>query len=155
MLNSYFITTYVATSMYSAECGRLHRTTLRLQHSGYVDTLQRNTALQFRVKGKYSPPKLHVSLTVHHSIYHYSETNVVHFLFSLLRIKDLYMFRALLAHPQEALHKQNLVYCVLKASHRLTVYMKKHINGNMAHLILLSVQKCVMSVGCTWCSQLT
>jgi hypothetical protein len=30
----------------------------------------------------------------------------------LLRIKGLCMFRALLAHPQEALHKRNLVYCV-------------------------------------------
>jgi hypothetical protein len=35
----------------------------------------------------------------------YSETNVMHFLFSLLRMKDLYMFRALLAHPQEVLYK--------------------------------------------------
>jgi hypothetical protein len=34
----------------------------------------------------------------------YCETNVMHFLFSLLRIKGLYMFPALLAHPQEALH---------------------------------------------------
>jgi hypothetical protein len=42
----------------------------------------------------------------------FSETNVMQFLFSLLRIKDLYMFRALLAHPQEALHKQHLLYCV-------------------------------------------
>jgi hypothetical protein len=33
------------------------------------------------------------------------------------------MFRALLAHPQEALHKRHLVYCVR-----------------------------VMSVGCTWCT---
>jgi hypothetical protein len=41
----------------------------------------------------------------------YSETNVMHFLFSLLRIKGLYIFRALLAHPQEALHKRHLVYC--------------------------------------------
>jgi hypothetical protein len=31
----------------------------------------------------------------------YSETNVMHFLFSSLRIKGLYMFRALLAYPQE------------------------------------------------------
>jgi hypothetical protein len=31
----------------------------------------------------------------------YSETNVMHFLFNLLRIKGFYMFRALLAHPQE------------------------------------------------------
>jgi hypothetical protein len=34
--------------------------------------------------------------------YQYSETNVMHFLFSLLRIKGLYMFRALHTHPQEA-----------------------------------------------------
>jgi hypothetical protein len=42
----------------------------------------------------------------------YSETNVMHFLFSLSIIKGLYMFRALLAHPQEALHELHLVYCV-------------------------------------------
>jgi hypothetical protein len=42
----------------------------------------------------------------------YSETNVMHFLFGLLRIKDLYMFRALLVHPQQALLKRHLVYCV-------------------------------------------
>jgi hypothetical protein len=39
-------------------------------------------------------------------------------LFNLSRIKDLYMFWALLAHPQEVLHKQHLVYCVL---HQLAV----------------------------------
>jgi hypothetical protein len=38
---------------------------------------------------------------------------MMHFLFNLLRIKGLYMFRALLAHPQVALHKQHLLYCVL------------------------------------------
>jgi hypothetical protein len=43
----------------------------------------------------------------------YSEINVIHFSFNLLRIKGLYMFRALLAYPQEALHKRHLVYCVL------------------------------------------
>jgi hypothetical protein len=37
-------------------------------------------------------------------VYQYIETNVVHFLFSLLRIKGLYMFRPLLTHPQEVLH---------------------------------------------------
>jgi hypothetical protein len=42
----------------------------------------------------------------------YSETSVMHFLFSLLRIKGLYMFRALLAHPLEVLHKRHLVYCL-------------------------------------------
>jgi hypothetical protein len=36
-----------------------------------------------------------------------SETNVMQFLFNLVRIKGLYMFRALLAHPQEALHDVN------------------------------------------------
>jgi hypothetical protein len=35
----------------------------------------------------------------------------MHFLFSLLRIKGHYMFQALLAHPQEALHRRCLVYC--------------------------------------------
>jgi hypothetical protein len=44
--------------------------------------------------------------------YQYNETNVMHFSFSLLRIKGLYMFRALLAHPQEFPHKRHLVYCV-------------------------------------------
>jgi hypothetical protein len=47
-------------------------------------------------------------------IYQYSKTNVMHFLFSLLRIMDLYMFRALLAHPQEALHHDTwYTACVL------------------------------------------
>jgi hypothetical protein len=46
------------------------------------------------------------------SVYQYSRTNVIHFLFSLLRINGLYMFQALLAHLQEALHKRNFVYCV-------------------------------------------
>jgi hypothetical protein len=36
----------------------------------------------------------------------------MHFLFGLLRINGLYMFRALLPHPQETLHKRHLVYCV-------------------------------------------
>jgi hypothetical protein len=40
------------------------------------------------------------------------KTNVMHFLFNLLRIKGLCMFRALLSHPQEALPKRHLVYCV-------------------------------------------
>jgi hypothetical protein len=44
--------------------------------------------------------------------YQYNETNVMHFSFNLLRIKSLYMFRALLAQLQEALQKRHLVYCV-------------------------------------------
>jgi hypothetical protein len=39
----------------------------------------------------------------------YNEINVMHFSLNLLRIKGLYMFRALLAHPQEVLHKRHLV----------------------------------------------
>jgi hypothetical protein len=41
-----------------------------------------------------------------------TSTNVMHFSFSLLRIRGLYMFRALLAHPQKVLNKRNLVYCM-------------------------------------------
>jgi hypothetical protein len=44
----------------------------------------------------------------------YSETKVMYVLFSLLRIKGLYMFRALLAHSQEALYRGTwYVACVL------------------------------------------
>jgi hypothetical protein len=42
----------------------------------------------------------------------YSEINVMYFSFNLLGIKDRYMFRALLAHPQEALHKLHKIYRV-------------------------------------------
>jgi hypothetical protein len=42
----------------------------------------------------------------------YNKTNVMHFSFNLLRIKGLYMFRTLLVHPQEALHKRRLEYCL-------------------------------------------
>jgi hypothetical protein len=45
-------------------------------------------------------------------LHQYSETNVMHFLFNLLRIMDLYMFRELLGHLQELLHKRHFVYCV-------------------------------------------
>jgi hypothetical protein len=41
-----------------------------------------------------------------------SENNMMHFLFNLLIIKGLYMFRALFADPQEALNKGHLVHCV-------------------------------------------
>jgi hypothetical protein len=36
----------------------------------------------------------------------------MYFSFNLLRIKSLYIFRELLAHPQEALYKRHLVYWV-------------------------------------------
>jgi hypothetical protein len=48
--------------------------------------------------------------------YQYNETNVMHFSFNLLRIKGLYMFRALPTHPQEVVDERHLVYCVLVMS---------------------------------------
>jgi hypothetical protein len=60
----------------------------------------------------YLPPLTALAVLVIHDVFQYSETNVTHFLFSVLRIKGLYMSRALLAHPQEALQKRHLVYCV-------------------------------------------
>jgi hypothetical protein len=50
-------------------------------------------------------------LTVNGSI-SVSETNVMHFLFNLLRIMGLYMLKILLVHPQEVPHKRHLIYCV-------------------------------------------
>jgi hypothetical protein len=46
---------------------------------------------------------------------HYSnismvKINVMHLIFNLLSTNGLYMFRALLAHPQGALHKRHMVY---------------------------------------------
>jgi hypothetical protein len=47
-------------------------------------------------------------------VYQYSKTNVMHFLFNSLRIKGLYEFRPLLAHPQEVLHNGTwYIVCVL------------------------------------------
>jgi hypothetical protein len=46
----------------------------------------------------------------------YSEANVMHILFSLLRIKGLYVVRPLLAYHQEALHMRHLVDGVLVKS---------------------------------------
>jgi hypothetical protein len=57
--------------------------------------------------------EFNVVLTVHNVVHQHSETNMMHFLFSLLRINGFYFFRALLAHPRETLHKRRLVvYCV-------------------------------------------
>jgi hypothetical protein len=52
--------------------------------------------------------KLNVLLTCI-IVYQYIKTNVIQFLLNLLRINGLYMFRALLAHPQEVPHKRRLV----------------------------------------------
>jgi hypothetical protein len=76
-------------------------------------------------------------------IYQYSKTNVMHFLFSLLRIKGLYIFRALLAHPQEVLHKLHLVYWVSVMSVGCTLI---EVGLHKRHLVYCVR---VMSVGCT------
>jgi hypothetical protein len=66
---------------------------------------------EFRGGGGLNTPN-HPSVRHYITVYQYSEINVMHFLFSLLTVKSLYIFRALLAHPDEALHKRHLVYCV-------------------------------------------
>jgi hypothetical protein len=55
--------------------------------------------------------KLNVLLTVHRNTSVYQDQQDALFVFSLLWIKNSYMFRALFAHHQEAVHKQSL-YCV-------------------------------------------
>jgi hypothetical protein len=48
------------------------------------------------------------------TVYQYSETSIIHCLLNLLRSKSLYMFRVLLAHPQEVLHNSTwYTTCVL------------------------------------------
>jgi hypothetical protein len=48
------------------------------------------------------------------TVYQYSETNVMHFLFNVLRIKGPDIFRALLDDPQKELHNSTwYIACVL------------------------------------------
>jgi hypothetical protein len=54
----------------------------------------------------------------------YSETHVMYLLFSLLRNKGPYMFRALLAHPQTALNKRRFVYCMRVMSVGCTILVQ-------------------------------
>jgi hypothetical protein len=84
---------------------------------------------------------------------------MMHFLFSLLGIKGLYMFRALLAHPQDASNKRHLVYCVHVTSVGCTWYIACVLRQLAALGILRACYVswlhlvqcvCVMSVGCTW-----
>jgi hypothetical protein len=64
------------------------------------------------VGGFIFPCKTFLLLIIIVILYQFGETNMMHFLLSLLRINAFYMFQALLAHPQEAIHKWHLVYCV-------------------------------------------
>jgi hypothetical protein len=61
--------------------------------------------------------------------YRCNEINVMHFSFNLLRIKGLCMFRALLAHPQEGIHKRHLVYCVRMMSVGCGTVAVKHVEA--------------------------
>jgi hypothetical protein len=60
----------------------------------------------------------------------------MHFSFNLLRIKDLYMFRALLAHPQEALNKRHLVYCCPEHVEEIKLHTLSHLVGSLSSLCL-------------------
>jgi hypothetical protein len=89
-------------------------------------------------------------------VYQYSETNVMHFLFSLLRIKGLYMFRALLAHPQEALYKRHLVYCMRVVSVGCTrTEVPLHGTGYIAYMLCQLAATRIGGELQSWCSQLT
>jgi hypothetical protein len=82
----------------------------------YSDGYTRHVNVQIRVRQIYLLYRLHSEKcgridSVHRPISIVKAT-LCTFLFSLLRIKGLYMFRALLAHPQEALHKCHFIYCV-------------------------------------------
>jgi hypothetical protein len=63
---------------------------------------------------------------------------VMHFLFNLLKLKGLYMFQALLAHPQEALNKRHLVYFMVGFRVRVP---RRH-----GCLSILSVVRCQVEV---------
>jgi hypothetical protein len=54
--------------------------------------------------------KLYFSFNI--NVYQYNETNVMHFSFNLLRIKASTFFEHYITHPQEALNKRRLVYCI-------------------------------------------
>jgi hypothetical protein len=66
-----------------------------------------NARFQLCFKQKNTGPSVLLEVSTHLQrycvpVYQNNETNVMHFSFSLLKIKGFYMFRALLAHPQEA-----------------------------------------------------
>jgi hypothetical protein len=65
-----------------------------------------------RAEPRSGPSSAIIPIIIYIAVYQYNETNVMHFSFSSFRTKGIYMFRALLAHPQEVLHKRHLVYCV-------------------------------------------
>jgi hypothetical protein len=66
-----------------------------------TDSVSRTTG--FAGTAEFNERTCRLFMTEMHCSYQDSKTNVMHFSFNLLRIKSLYMFRALLAHPQQQL----------------------------------------------------
>jgi hypothetical protein len=85
----------------------------------FVTTVSSSTTAVIRLEFQTGQTVVHYPATLInnlHVLLTCSDTNVMHFVFSLLRIKGLYMFRALPTHLQETIHKQHLVYCVCYVS---------------------------------------
>jgi hypothetical protein len=94
-------------------------------------------------------------------VHQYSETNVTHSLFNLLRINGLYKFRALSAHPKEALfpapwnpgatnwHNTHALYQVQLAK-RLWVWASKAWNLQRPSVRNKLNRKCVTLVSLYW-----
>jgi hypothetical protein len=81
-------------------------------------------------------------------VYQCSDTNVMNFVFSLLRIKGLYMFWALHAHSEEALHKRHLVYCLRVMS---VVFTRVGVPQSAVCVILNKLNtKCITLVSLYW-----
>jgi hypothetical protein len=78
-----------------------------------------------------------------------NETSVMHFSFNLLRIKSLYMFQALLAHLQEALHKRQLVYCVCMSAGCGTIAVQLINRHRAGHNVPCHLQNPTYSNTCT------
>jgi hypothetical protein len=77
--------------------GRLILSTATVRHKVCVCVCQSYVTVPLLVDSA-----LHFSV---HSVYpQCNGSNVMHFSFTLLRIKDLYMFRTLVAHPQEVMY---------------------------------------------------
>jgi hypothetical protein len=86
---------------------------LRSSRQNIVDGRVASTDGAWRSVTRHNTMKLNFMLCWPYiTVYQYNETTVMQFLFNLFRIRGLYMFRALRPHPQAALHKRHLVYCV-------------------------------------------
>jgi hypothetical protein len=76
---------------------------------GFSNAPQYSANGRDQVALKHTETSTNVVLECFH-LYQHSETNGINFSFNLLRIKDLYIFRALLTHPREVPHRRDFVY---------------------------------------------